>query len=190
LKDRNNSVSHHAHVSLRRLALMLMTALAFCLTLVPVAAQAAPGTQAGLAAPAKAVPPVKKLGAVARAAYAARMRSYRIVAAAKSQQGKPYRFGATGPASYDCSGLTGFAYRTQHVTLPRTADQQYRSTRHIPASAARPGDLVFWVSGGHAHHVAVYAGAGKVWHAPHTGSRVSLTAIWSWSEVRFGRVGI
>jgi cell wall-associated NlpC family hydrolase len=168
-------VSNHVHASLRRLFLIAMTAVALCLTLTPAVAHASAA---------------KKVSPTAKAAYAARMRSYRIVEAARSQHGKPYRFGASGPGSYDCSGLTGYAYRTQHVTLPRTADGQYRSTRRIAHSAARPGDLVFWVSGGRAYHVAVYAGAGKVWHAPHTGSRVSLTAIWSWNEVSFGRIGI
>jgi cell wall-associated NlpC family hydrolase len=123
------------------------------------------------------------------AAYAARMRSYHIVAAARAQIGKPYRFGAQGPGAFDCSGLTGYAYRTVHISLPRTADGQYRVARPVAKSAARPGDLVFWISGGHAYHVAVYAGVGKVWHAPKTGQRVQLTPIWSWASVRFGRIG-
>lgn len=126
----------------------------------------------------------------AQIAYAARMRSYHIVAAARAQQGKPYRFGARGPGAFDCSGLTGYAYRRVRISLPRTADGQFRATRRIAPRAARPGDLVFWVSGGHAYHVAVYAGAGKVRHAPKPGQRVQLTSIWSWGQVRFGRIGI
>jgi cell wall-associated NlpC family hydrolase len=125
----------------------------------------------------------------AQVAYAARMRSYHIVAAARAQRGKPYRFGARGPSAFDCSGLTGYAYRSVRLTLPRTADGQFRATRRIAKAAARPGDLVFWLSGGHAYHVAVYAGAGRVWHAPKPGERVQLTAIWSWGQVRFGRLG-
>ena len=123
------------------------------------------------------------------AASAAATRNSRIVAAARAQIGKPYRFGAQGPSAFDCSGLTGYAYRTVHISLPRTADGQYRVARPVARSAARPGDLVFWISGGHAYHVAVYAGVGKVWHAPRTGQRVQLTRIWSWGSVRFGRIG-
>lgn len=153
-----------------RLAILAVVALV-ALTVTPVAASAAPSTPAQIA-------------------YAARMRSYHIVAAARSQQGKPYRFGARGPSAFDCSGLTGYAYRSVRIDLPRTADGQFRATRRVAPAAARPGDLVFWVSGGHAYHVAVYAGAGKVWHAPKPGQRVQLTAIWSWGQVRFGRIGI
>jgi cell wall-associated NlpC family hydrolase len=153
-----------------RLAILVAVALA-ALTIAPAVASAAPPTPA-------------------RIAYAARMRSYHIVAAARAQQGKPYRFGARGPSAFDCSGLTGYAYRSVRIDLPRTADGQFRATRRIAPAVARPGDLVFWVRGGHAYHVAVYAGAGTVWHAPKPGRRVQLTAIWSWGQVRFGRVGI
>jgi cell wall-associated NlpC family hydrolase len=154
-----------------RLAILIAAALAV-LTIAPSAGTcAARSTPAGIA-------------------YAARMRSYHIVAAARAQHGKPYRFGATGPSAFDCSGLTGYAYRSVRISLPRTADGQFRAARHIAKAAARPGDLVFWLSGGHAYHVAVYAGLGRVWHAPKPGQQVQLTAIWSWGDVRFGRIGI
>jgi len=153
-----------------RLFILVAVALA-ALIIVPSAASAAPS-------------------ATAQIAYAARMRSYHIVAAARAQRGKPYRFGARGPSAFDCSGLTGYAYHSVRINLPRTADGQFRTARRIAKATARPGDLVFWVSGGHAYHVAVYAGAGQVWHAPKPGQRVQLTSIWSWSQVRFGRIGI
>ncbi|MGX6607219.1 C40 family peptidase [Micromonosporaceae bacterium Da 78-11] len=124
------------------------------------------------------------------AARAARMRSYRIVAFARAQQGKPYRFGAAGPSAFDCSGLSGYAYRQVNLRLPRTAGEQYRVARPVSRAAARPGDLVFWVSGGRAYHVGVYAGGGQVWHAPKPGSRVKLATVWSPGEVRYGRIGI
>jgi cell wall-associated NlpC family hydrolase len=164
---------------LRRLALIGLATIAVT-TLAPSAAQAADP-------PAKASVTVRS--AQAQAAYVARMRSYRIVGAARAQQGKPYRFGASGPSAFDCSGLTGYAYRHEGITLPRTADAQYHAARPVPAALARPGDLVFWVSGGHAYHAAVYAGAGRVWHAPKPGRRVQLETIWSWSQVHFGRIG-
>ena len=118
-----------------------------------------------------------------------RLRGARIVAAAGAQRGKPYRRGAQGPGAFDCSGLSGYAYRAVHIRLPRTANEQYHAAHPVGRAAARPGDLVFWVSGRHAYHVAVYAGAGRVWHAPKPGDRVRLAKIWSPGAVRFGRVG-
>lgn len=118
-----------------------------------------------------------------------RLRGARIVAVAGAQRGKPYRRGAQGPGAFDCSGLSGYAYRAVHIRLPRTANEQYHAAHPISRGAARPGDLVFWVSGRHAYHVAVYAGTGRVWHAPKPGDRVRLAKIWSPGAVRFGRVG-
>jgi cell wall-associated NlpC family hydrolase len=124
--------------------------------------------------------------AAAAAANALRVRGERVVAAARAQRGKPYRFGATGPKAFDCSGLTGYVYRTVHIRLPRTAQQQYHAARPVGSAAARPGDLVFWLHGKHAYHVGVYAGGGRVWHAPKQGDRVKLARIWG--RVHYGRV--
>jgi cell wall-associated NlpC family hydrolase len=135
------------------------------------------------AAPAAAAP------AAAASAAAARLRGVTIVAFARAQSGKPYRYGARGPTAFDCSGLTGYAYGRAGIRLPRTAAAQYQAVRPVSKAVARAGDLVFWVSGGRAYHVAVYAGAGQVWHAPKPGDRVKLTRIWGWKQVRFGRVG-
>jgi len=174
--------TNRARTLLRRLTLLGVTVIAAS-TFTPTAAQAATPPTIAAAAHRTLKSPL------AQAAYAARMRSYRIVGVARAQQGKPYRFGATGPSAFDCSGLTRYAYRHLGITLPRTADQQYRAARHVRAAAARPGDLVFWVRGGHAYHAAVYAGGGRVWYAPKPGRRVQLGRIWSWNQVRFGRVG-
>jgi cell wall-associated NlpC family hydrolase len=119
-------------------------------------------------------------------ADALRVRGEHIVAAARAQRGKPYRFGATGPRAFDCSGLTGYVYRTVHIALPRTAQQQYRAARPVSRAEARPGDLVFWLHGRHAYHVGVYAGGGRVWHAPKQGDRVKLARIWG--RVHYGRI--
>jgi cell wall-associated NlpC family hydrolase len=160
-------------------------------TAAPAPHQAAAAAQQAAKAPQQAAAALRQttVKPTAQAARAARMRSYRIVAVARAQQGKPYRFGARGPNAFDCSGLSGFAYRKVHLTLPRTANDQYHATKRIPRSAARPGDLVFWLHGGHAYHVGIYAGNGRVWHAPKPGSRVKLAPIFSPAEVRFGRVG-
>jgi len=106
---------------------------------------------------------------------------------AASRHGAPYQWGATGPSRFDCSGLTLWSYAHAGRQIPRTADQQWRATIHIRRIWARPGDLVFFFSGGTAYHVGIYAGAGRIWHAPRTGSVVKLVPLWT-SAVRFGRV--
>ena len=94
---------------------------------------------------------------------------------AAAQRGKPYRYGAAGPNSFDCSGLVQYAYRQAGVSVPRTTYTQYAAALHIPRSQMRPGDLIF-VDG--VSHVGIYAGFGFIWHAPHTGARVKLSLIW------------
>ncbi len=105
---------------------------------------------------------------------------------AASKRGAPYRYGAAGPRTFDCSGLTKWVYARVGKRLPRTAHQQYRSSVKIRKSAARPGDLVFF-GGARKYHVGIYAGNGRIWHAPRTGKTVSNVKIWS-SRVSYGRV--
>ncbi|MFD7921776.1 NlpC/P60 family protein [Streptomyces sp. NPDC059740] len=90
--------------------------------------------------------------------------------AAKTQIGKPYVYGATGPSSYDCSGLTGFAYAQAGVSLPRTSQQQANAGTRIGMSQLKPGDLVLFNSD--LSHIGLYAGNGMVLHAPHPGASV------------------
>lgn len=111
----------------------------------------------------------------------------KAVHVAASKKGTPYRYGAVGPSRFDCSGLTMWTYGRLGKRLPRTAAAQYRATVHVSRSSRRPGDLVFFTSGSSIYHVGVYAGGGKVWHAPKTGDRVKLATIWT-SAVRYGRV--
>ena len=66
------------------------------------------------------------------------------VSYAEAQLGKPYLFGGTGPAAFDCSGLVMMAYRAAGVDIPRTADQQWLGLPHVPAAQVVPGDLVFF----------------------------------------------
>jgi len=65
----------------------------------------------------------------------------KAVSIAAHQVGKPYRYGATGPSAFDCSGLTQYSFRAAGKVLPRTVLGQYRGIRHIPMSQVRPGDL-------------------------------------------------
>jgi cell wall-associated NlpC family hydrolase len=92
------------------------------------------------------------------------------VRAAASQIGKPYRWGAAGPDSYDCSGLTMWAWAHAGVSLPHSSRAQYASLPHVPMSALAPGDLVF--RGNPIHHVGIYKGGGVVIAAPHSGQNV------------------
>ncbi|WP_052434297.1 NlpC/P60 family protein [Streptacidiphilus melanogenes] len=111
----------------------------------------------------------------------------RALGVAQSKHGDPYRWGATGPSAFDCSGLTYYAFRRVGRPLPRTAQAQYNRVRHISYSQLRPGDLVFFHYGSYVYHVGIYAGHWEIWHAPHSGSYVKLERIWTRS-VWFGRV--
>ena len=66
------------------------------------------------------------------------------VSYAEAQLGKPYLFGGTGPAAFDCSGLVMMAYRAAGVDIPRTSQQQFAQLQSVPASQVLPGDLVFF----------------------------------------------
>ena len=110
-----------------------------------------------------------------------------VVNTAASLAGRPYRWGGNGPYAFDCSGYTKYVYKTWGITIPRTAQQQYQASHKIAKSTIRPGDLVFFVSGNYAYHVAIYAGNGMIWHAPHSGSSVQRVKIWTsaWVAGRF-----
>lgn len=79
----------------------------------------------------------------------------------RAQIGKSYVLGATGPHSYDCSGLTGAAFRTLGIDLPRTSQEQSTAGTQVSLDALQPGDILYWGNAGSAYHVAVYVGGGK-----------------------------
>ena len=85
---------------------------------------------------------------------------------ALGEVGKPYVWGATGPLSYDCSGLMLRAYESAGVTLPRVSRQQYWAGAQLPVRQAQPGDLLFWAydtsNPDSIHHVAMYLGNGQM----------------------------
>ena len=91
---------------------------------------------------------------------------------AVAQLGKPYQWGGNGPNSFDCSGLTTFAWRAAGVTLPRTSRAQFSGTKRISRSELQPGDLVFYHSP--ISHVAMYIGGGRVVEAPNSGNNVRI----------------
>lgn len=104
------------------------------------------------------------------------------IAYARAQIGKPYQWGATGPDSFDCSGLTMAAYASAGVNIPRTSRDQWNFGTHIGSMAdLAPGDLVFYANdlndASTIHHVGLYIGDGLMIHAPHTGDVVSIDSI-------------
>jgi cell wall-associated NlpC family hydrolase len=102
----------------------------------------------------------------------------KIIAYARAQLGKPYVFGAEGPDSFDCSGLTMRAYQTAGITIPRKADTQYTDEPHIPRGHEQPGDLVFFIgsdgSSNRPGHVGIVTGNQHMIVAPNTGSSVQI----------------
>jgi peptidoglycan DL-endopeptidase CwlO len=95
--------------------------------------------------------------------------------AALSKLGKAYVYGATGPNTFDCSGLTSWAYNQGGVSLPRTSGAQSKFGAAVSRSALQPGDLVFY--GSPVHHVGIYLGDGKMVHAPDTGDVVKISPL-------------
>lgn len=108
-------------------------------------------------------------------AVAPSQRAAAALSAAKSKIGSPYVYGASGPSSFDCSGLTSWAYAQAGVSIPRTSEAQAYAGTHLSMSQLAPGDLVIFYSD--AHHVGFYAGNGMVLHAPKPGAVVRYEAI-------------
>ena len=111
----------------------------------------------------------------------------RIVKQAAKEKGKPYRYGADGPKAFDCSGLTKYVFHKLGIKLPHNAQSQKKYGSKVSKKNAKPGDLVFVMSGSHATHVAIYAGHGTWWEAPHSGLRVRHVKIWS-KHVQYRKV--
>ncbi len=110
-----------------------------------------------------------------------------VLAVAARYIGVPYVYGGTSPIGWDCSGATGYIYRQIGVSLPRTANEQMLSSTRVSRSEAKPGDLVFFTSGGRAYHVGIYAGNNMMYDAQRTGKSFTYREIYT-SAVVFGRV--
>ncbi|WP_420033229.1 NlpC/P60 family protein [Streptomyces sp. cg28] len=105
------------------------------------------------------------------------------LSAAATQLGKPYVSGGTGPNSYDCSGLTQYAYNVAGVGITRTTYTQQNDGTKIGMSQLKPGDLVFF---NNLAHVGLYAGNGQVLHAPHPGAVVRYESMSTIGSFQFG----
>ena len=109
----------------------------------------------------------------------------KAVAVALAQLGSPYVWGAEGPSTFDCSGLTSFAYAAAGVTIPRVSRAQfaaYAGMRPVDSLHLVPGDLVFFADNPRnpstIHHVGMYIGRGLMVEAPYTGAVVRTSSIW------------
>jgi cell wall-associated NlpC family hydrolase len=101
----------------------------------------------------------------------------RALAAAEAELGKPYGYGGAGPGSFDCSGLTMFAWRAAGVSLPHSASDQYGSTTHVSMASLQPGDLLFFGSSSGIWHVSMYVSPGRMIEAEDSGTVVSINPI-------------
>ncbi|MEU6259057.1 NlpC/P60 family protein [Streptomyces sp. NPDC047043] len=92
---------------------------------------------------------------------------------ATKQIGKPYEWGAEGPDTYDCSGLTSQAWLNAGHGIPRTSQEQWKQLKHVDIKDMRPGDLIIYFDD--ASHVGMYIGDGAIVHAPRPGRTVTIT---------------
>lgn len=115
-------------------------------------------------------------------------RAATALSVAIAQIGKPYVWAAAGPNSFDCSGLTMFAYRAAGVSLSHSAADQYASNPHVSRDQLQPGDLVFF--GSPIHHVGMYVGGGMMVDAPETGENVQVQSMMRSDYVGASRPGV
>lgn len=116
-------------------------------------------------------------GGISRQAAVAQAKLAALIA---DEMGKPYQWGATGPDSYDCSGLVYALYGKLGIQLPRVSRDQGSAGVYVPKEDLIYGDLVFFARDGqNIHHVGIYVGAGMFVHAPETGDVVKKTTLMS-----------
>jgi cell wall-associated NlpC family hydrolase len=114
-------------------------------------------------------------------------RDKKVLRIAAKQSGKRYRYGGTGPRSFDCSGMVSYVYRHVGVSLPHSSGRMRHQVRRIDRTSVRPGDLVFVQSRGHVYHVAIYAGGNYWYEASNPRRGIGKHKAWSHS-VTYGRV--
>jgi cell wall-associated NlpC family hydrolase len=123
-------------------------------------------------APAAATPSQSTISTVLAAIPPGSSAAGKAIAVAKAQLGKPYVWGASGPDSFDCSGLTAYAWGAAGVGLPHNAAAQQGMGMSVSQADLAPGDLVFF--GSPAYHVGIYLGGGLMIHAPTSGDVVRI----------------
>lgn len=110
--------------------------------------------------------------------YEVNAKVQKVIAVAKAQMGKPYKWGATGPNSFDCSGLMQYSFKKgANISLPRVSREQATVGKKVSKADLLPGDLVFFARGGRIHHVGMYLGNDQYIHAPQTGDVVKISRL-------------
>ena len=148
-------------LSLRRAAVVLVAGAGVAFSPLPAQASSGgtPGTVAVAAAPVAAATPAAQVA----------------VDTALAQQGKPYVWAGAGPNSYDCSGLTQYAYAAAGIYLPHSSNMQSSIGTPVSLDALQPGDLLFFYSP--VSHVGMYIGGGRMVHAATFGVPVQITSV-------------
>ena len=144
------------------------------------------GAGTSTAAPSRRTDAELAIEAGVAAEVPASPRASAAVRQAMAQIGKPYVWAASGPSSFDCSGLMLFAWRAAGVSLPHSSRSQYSSTTRVSVSQIQPGDLVFF--GRPIHHVGMYIGNGQMVEASRAGRPVRVSSIHRRDMVGVGRI--
>jgi cell wall-associated NlpC family hydrolase len=171
---------HIPALAIRAAVVATSTAAAALVAVLPAstaaAAPVAPAPAAPRSAPAAPVPlPVTPVALTvpAHAPVSPAKASTAAVANAMAKLGAPYRWGATGPHAFDCSGLVTWAFKDSGVSLPRTSRAMATVGSPVEKSELRPGDLVFFYQP--VSHVGIYIGDGKIVHASNRKSPVKVS---------------
>lgn len=131
----------------------------------------------------KAKTTTKKAVSQAATATTATSAAKKVINLAKKQIGKPYVYGASGPSSFDCSGLTSYVYSNAvGKNIGRTTYVQLNAGKRVSVSNLKPGDLVFWGN----YHVGIYLGNNQYIHAPQPGQNVTTASISSYFYPSYG----
>lgn len=135
------------------------------------------------AAEAAGTAQVKKVTKKQAKAARQKVKAHKAVKVAKKQIGDPYRYGATGPNAFDCSGLVQYAWKKAGVKIPRVTYSQFaRIKKKVSYKNLQPGDLMFFRGLG---HVGMYVGKGKMIHSPSTGKTVRVEKLNGWRKSSF-----
>jgi cell wall-associated NlpC family hydrolase len=132
---------------------------------------------------ASSVAPANDASAASKPSAARQQKVLRAAAIALRQIGDPYRYGADGPGSFDCSGLMKYSFGKAGIRLPRTAAAQARRAHHISKNRLRRGDLMFFRDGGGVYHAAMFLkrehGHVVMVHSPGSGEHVRRDRPWT-----------
>jgi cell wall-associated NlpC family hydrolase len=142
-----------------------------------------PVTILAILAASSTLAPANSASAAAKPSASRQQKVLRAASIALRQIGDPYRYGADGPGSFDCSGLMKYSFAKAGIKLPRTAAAQARRARHISKGKLRRGDLMFFRDGGGVYHAAMFLkrkhGHVVMVHSPGSGQHVRRDRPWT-----------